>query len=122
MPHRRESQILRDLSNTEWEVLKPLLAEPKGFGHPRTVDLTEILNGVCYVQRTGCQVDSLRLLIGVLVRSANASERLGAVVILSEARLETEVIRSGLGGCAVIQEIILLKPSNRCVVILFESK
>ncbi|OLT60769.1 hypothetical protein BJP37_18865 [Moorena bouillonii PNG] len=43
-------------------------------------------------------VDSLRLLIGVLVRSANGSERLGAVVILSEARLETEVIRSGLGG------------------------
>ncbi|WP_287255008.1 IS5 family transposase [Moorena sp. SIO4E2] len=157
-----------DLSDTEWEVLKPLLPEPKGFGHPRTVDLREILNGIFYVQRTGCQwemlphdlppyttvygyfqkwqrlriwqllhdqlrsqirlgqgrelqstvgiadsqsvkttekrgqsaahdggkkvkgrkrhivVDSLRLLIGVLVRSANGSERLGAVVVLSE--------------------------------------
>jgi hypothetical protein len=27
-----------DLSNAEWEVLKPLLPKPKGFGHPREVD------------------------------------------------------------------------------------
>ena len=30
-----------------------LLPEPKGFGHPRTVDLREILNAIFYVQRTG---------------------------------------------------------------------
>ncbi|WP_367142276.1 transposase [Moorena sp. SIO1F2] len=59
MPHRRESQILRDLSDTEWEVLKPLLPEPIGFGHPRTVDLTEILNGVFYVHWTCCQWEML---------------------------------------------------------------
>nr|WP_081431258.1 transposase [Moorena bouillonii] len=59
MPHRRESQILRDLSDTEWEVLKPLLPEPIGFGHPRTVDLREILNGVFYVHWTGCQWEML---------------------------------------------------------------
>ena len=29
-----------------------LLPEPKGFGHPRTVDLREILNAILYVQRT----------------------------------------------------------------------
>ena len=42
-----------DLSDGEWEILKPLLPQPKGFGHPRTVDLREILNGIFYVQRTG---------------------------------------------------------------------
>ena len=46
-------------------------------------------------------VDSQGLLIGVLVRSANASERLGAVVVLNEARdklskLEVMQGRSGL--------------------------
>ncbi len=44
-----------DLSDREWELLEPLLPKPKGFGHPRDVDLREILNGIFYVQRTGCQ-------------------------------------------------------------------
>jgi putative transposase len=48
-----------DLSDREWTEIKPLLEEllpkPKGFGHPRTVDLREILNGIFYVQRSGCQ-------------------------------------------------------------------
>jgi transposase len=48
-----------DLSDCEWEILKPLLPKPKGFGHPRTVDLREILNGIFYVQRTGCQWEML---------------------------------------------------------------
>lgn len=48
-----------DLSDTEWEVLKPLLPAAKGFGHPVEVDLREILNGIFYVQRTGCQWEML---------------------------------------------------------------
>lgn len=44
-----------DLSDAEWEILKPLLPKPKGFGHPVEVDFREILNGIFYVQRTGCQ-------------------------------------------------------------------
>jgi hypothetical protein len=28
----------RDLSDSEWEILKPLLPRPKGFGHPVQVD------------------------------------------------------------------------------------
>jgi len=44
-----------DLSDAEWEVLKPFMPTPKGFGHPVTVDFREILNGIFYVQRTGCQ-------------------------------------------------------------------
>lgn len=31
-----------DLSDSEWEILKPLLPKPKGFGHPVQVDFREI--------------------------------------------------------------------------------
>src|SRR6476469_2257010 len=48
-----------DLSDAEWKVLKPLLPSPKGFGHPVEVDFREILNGIFYVQRTGCQWEML---------------------------------------------------------------
>jgi putative transposase len=48
-----------DLSDTEWDILKPLLPKPKGFGHPVEVDFREILNGIFYAQRTGCQWEML---------------------------------------------------------------
>ena len=44
-----------DLSDMEWEVIQPLLAKPKGLGHPVEVDFREILNGIFYVLRSGCQ-------------------------------------------------------------------
>lgn len=56
-PHRKPYPS--DLSDAEWEVLKPLLPLPKGFGHPVEVDFREILNGIFYVQRTGCQWEML---------------------------------------------------------------
>ncbi|MEN9229753.1 MAG: IS5 family transposase [Thermostichus sp. DG02_5_bins_236] len=48
-----------DLSDQEWAILKPLLPHPKGFGHPIGVDFREILNGIFYVQRSGCQWEML---------------------------------------------------------------
>jgi len=57
--HPRRKPYPSDLSDTEWEILKPLLPFPKGFGHPREVDFREILNGIFYVQRTGCQWEML---------------------------------------------------------------
>jgi putative transposase len=48
-----------DLSDAEWERLKPLLPAPKGRGRKRTVDLREIVNAILYVLRTGCQWDYL---------------------------------------------------------------
>lgn len=44
-----------DLSEGEWAILAPLLPPPKPGGRPRTVDLRRILNGICYVVRSGCQ-------------------------------------------------------------------
>lgn len=43
-----------DLSDAEWLVLKRLIPPAKPGGHPRTVDMREILNGLFYVNRNGC--------------------------------------------------------------------
>lgn len=56
-PHRKPYPS--DLSDAEWDVLRPLLPAPKGFGRPATVDFREILNAIFYVQRTGCQWEML---------------------------------------------------------------
>lgn len=56
-PHRKPYPS--DLSDQEWAILKPLLPQPKGFGHPIEVDFREILNGIFHVQRRGCQWEML---------------------------------------------------------------
>lgn len=43
-----------DMSDTEWEIIKPLVAESKR-GRPREHDIRSVLNGIFYVNRTGCQ-------------------------------------------------------------------
>ena len=48
-----------DMSDAEGAVIEPKLPAPKGFGHPREVDLREILNAIFYGQRTGCQWEML---------------------------------------------------------------
>jgi len=48
-----------DLSDPEWELLKPLLPAVKRRGRKRTVDLREIVNAIFYVLRTGCAWDYL---------------------------------------------------------------
>lgn len=56
-PHRKAYPS--DLRNAQWAGIQPLLPPPKGFGHPRTVDLREILTAICYVHRSGCQWEML---------------------------------------------------------------
>lgn len=48
-----------DMSDAEWVVIEPKIPAPKGFGHPRTVDVREVLNAIFYVQRSGCQWEML---------------------------------------------------------------
>jgi putative transposase len=43
-----------DLTDKQWQVLKPHLPAPNTLGAPRTVDLREILNGLNYLGRSGC--------------------------------------------------------------------
>jgi putative transposase len=48
-----------DLTDEQWEVIKPLLPDAKPGGRPRTVDLREVVNTLLYQARTGCQWDML---------------------------------------------------------------
>jgi putative transposase len=48
-----------DLTDAQWEWIRPLLPPAKPGGRPRTVDLREVLNTLFYQARTGCQWDYL---------------------------------------------------------------
>jgi putative transposase len=43
-----------DLSDDEWEILRPLVPEAKPGGRPRAHQTREILNTIFYVVRGGC--------------------------------------------------------------------
>ena len=45
---------LTDLTDLQWKLLRPLLQLPDG-GAPKTTDLREVINGILYRLRTGCQ-------------------------------------------------------------------
>jgi len=44
-----------DLTDHEWELLRPLIPPAKHGGRPRKVDIREIINGLLYILGTGCQ-------------------------------------------------------------------
>ena len=44
-----------DLTDRQWEILSPLIPPAKFGGRPRTVNVREIVNGILYALRTGCQ-------------------------------------------------------------------
>jgi putative transposase len=61
---RREAGVMRkpyrsDLSDAQWELIRPLLPPAKPGGRPRTVNLREVVNTLFYQARTGCQWDYL---------------------------------------------------------------
>jgi putative transposase len=48
-----------DLTDAQWELIRPLLPPPPGGGRPRKTDLREVVNAILYVLRTGCAWDLL---------------------------------------------------------------
>ena len=48
-----------DLTDEQWEILKPLIPPAKLGGRPRTVDMREVINTLLYLERTGCQWEIL---------------------------------------------------------------
>ena len=44
-----------DLTDAQFALLRPWLPPAKPGGHPRTVHLHDILDGILAVKRTGCQ-------------------------------------------------------------------
>jgi putative transposase len=43
-----------DLTDAQWEILRPLLPPAPGGGRPRTTDPREVLNAILYNLRSGC--------------------------------------------------------------------
>lgn len=45
-----------DLTDDEWEIIKPLIEYKGGtVGRPREINTRNVLNGILYVNKTGCQ-------------------------------------------------------------------
>jgi putative transposase len=43
-----------DVSDSEWEILKPLVPTSKAGGRPRFRNMREVINAIFYLQRSGC--------------------------------------------------------------------
>jgi len=44
-----------DMTDDEWELVKPLIRPAKRGGRKREIDVREVLNGILYILSTGCQ-------------------------------------------------------------------
>jgi putative transposase len=51
---RQRLAYTTDLTDEEWQILKPLLPPDKSGGRPRKYPMREVLNGIQYVLRAGC--------------------------------------------------------------------
>jgi putative transposase len=48
-----------DITDDQWQILEPLIPPAKPGGHPRTVNMREVVNSIFYVLRTGCSWEML---------------------------------------------------------------
>ncbi len=44
-----------DLSNEQWQLLASMIPPPNRVGRKRAVNLREVCNALCYLNRAGCQ-------------------------------------------------------------------
>lgn len=44
-----------DLNDAEWALIEPLIPAAKYGGRPRQVNIRQIINGIFYLLKTGCQ-------------------------------------------------------------------
>jgi transposase len=51
----RTERYPSDLTDAEWAIIEPLLPPARSGGRPRATNMREVMNGVRYVLRTGCQ-------------------------------------------------------------------
>jgi putative transposase len=51
---RQRLTYATDLTDEEWQILKPLLPPEKSGGRPRKYPMREVFNGIQYVLRGGC--------------------------------------------------------------------
>jgi transposase len=51
----RKERYPSDLTDAEWNLIKPMIPEAQRGGRPRKTDMRHVMNAVRYVLRTGCQ-------------------------------------------------------------------
>lgn len=44
-----------DLTDAQWDLIKPLVPPDRSGGRPRQVDIRRVVNAILYLNRTGCQ-------------------------------------------------------------------
>jgi putative transposase len=52
-PRSRRRPYPSDLTDAQWELVRPLLPPPPGGGRPRTIDPREIVDAILYVAKNG---------------------------------------------------------------------
>jgi putative transposase len=55
----RQKTYPSDLSDFQWDLIAPHLPVGKRGGRPRTTDIREVLNGILFILKTGCQWHSI---------------------------------------------------------------
>jgi transposase len=51
----RSQSYPTDLTEAQWEIIGPLLPPPKARGSPRRVNLRAVVDGILFLNRSGCQ-------------------------------------------------------------------
>jgi hypothetical protein len=97
--HRYDRSKMRypsDLTDAEWERLRPLIPAAKPGGRPRKTDMRSAMNAVLYLLRTGCP---WRYLGGDLGGVARGSARtLGHEASPTAAVLDSQSLKSAEGA------------------------
>lgn len=50
-----EKRYPSDLTDEQWNIIKPLIPDAKSGGRPRSTDLRAVMDALLYIDRTGCQ-------------------------------------------------------------------
>src|SRR2546428_13576126 len=48
-----------DVTDAEWSIIAPIVAQRPGKGRKRTVNIREVVNAIFYLNKTGCQWEML---------------------------------------------------------------
>ena len=52
---RKTDRYPSDVTDEEWEVIKPMVPPARPGGRPRRTDMREVINAIFYIASTGCQ-------------------------------------------------------------------
>ncbi len=55
MQHQKQKKYATDLTDEQWQIIKPLIPSAKSGGRERSVDIREVINAIFYLLKSGCQ-------------------------------------------------------------------